>query len=80
MRYAVTDGLHFVERPDYAVHGVGQGLKHQADARRVVGNRLVEFELLLADGFVREIAFRKAPDVEIQDADYRLSNALYLLN
>ena len=31
-----------------------------ADARRVVGNRLVEFELLLADGFVREIAFRKA--------------------
>ena len=60
VRYAVTDGLHFVERPDYAVHGVGQGLKHQADARRVVGNRLVEFELLLADGFVREIAFRKA--------------------
>ena len=58
--YAVADGLHFVERPDYAVHGVGQGLKHQADARRVVGNRLVEFELLLADGFVREIAFRKA--------------------
>ena len=59
VRYAVTDGLHFVERPDYAVHGVGQGLKHQADARRVVGNRLVEFELLLADGFVREIAFRR---------------------
>lgn len=21
VRYAVTDGLHFVERPDYAVHG-----------------------------------------------------------
>ena len=60
VRYAMTDGLHFVERPDYAVHGVGQGLKHQADARRVIGNRLVEFELLLADGFVREIAFRKA--------------------
>ena len=58
--YAVADGLHFVERPDYAVHGVGQGLKHQADARRVIGNRLVELELLLADGFVREIAFRKA--------------------
>ena len=60
VRYAMTDGLHFVERPDYAVHGVGQGLKHQADARRVIGNRLVELELLLADGFVREIAFRKA--------------------
>ena len=21
VRYAMTDGLHFVERPDYAVHG-----------------------------------------------------------
>ena len=41
VRYAMTDGLHFVERPDYAVHGVGQGLKHQADARRVIGNRCV---------------------------------------
>ena len=28
----------------------------------------------------RQMQARLAPDVEIQDADYRLSNALYLLN
>ena len=53
MTPAVLVSMSVIQQ-DYAVHGVGQGLKHQADARRVIGNRLVELELLLADGFVRE--------------------------
>ena len=55
--YAVADGLHFVERRDHAVGGVGEGVEHELDAGRVVGNRLVKLERLLADGFMGQVAF-----------------------
>jgi len=58
--YAVADGLHFVERRDHAVGGVGEGVEHELDAGRVVGNRLVKLERLLADGFMGQVAFREA--------------------
>ena len=53
---AVADGLHFVQRADHAVRRIRQGVEHQTDAGRVVGNRLPQFEPLLADGFVHQIA------------------------
>ena len=58
--HAVSDGLHLVERGDHAVRGVGQGVEYQADTGRVVGNGLVEFEGLLAYGFVGEDAVGQA--------------------
>ena len=58
--HAVTDGLHLVERRDHAVRGVRQGVEHEFDTRRVVGDRLMQFEILLAYGFMGQIAFREA--------------------
>ncbi len=54
VRHAVSHGLHLVERGDHAVLGVGQGVEHQTDAGRVVGNGPVQFEAVLAHGLVRE--------------------------
>ena len=53
----MADGFHFVERADDAVFGVGQCLHHQFDARRVIGDGLVQFERRFADGFVGQVAF-----------------------
>ncbi len=57
---AVADGFHLFERGDHAVFCVRKGVEDQFDAGRVVGNRLVEFERLLADGFMDQVAFREA--------------------
>ena len=38
----------------------GEGVEHELDAGRVVGNRLVKLERLLADGFMGQVAFREA--------------------
>ncbi len=59
VRHAVSHGLHLVERGDHAVLGVGQGVEHQTDAGRVVGNGPVQFEAVLAHGLVREVALRQ---------------------
>ena len=37
-----------------------EGVEHEFDTRRVVGNRLMQFEILLAYGFMGQIAFREA--------------------
>ena len=58
--YAVADGFHLVQRADHAVRRIRQGVEHQTDAGRVVGNRLVKLERLLADGFMGQVAFREA--------------------
>ena len=58
--YAVADGFHLVQRADDAVLRVGEGVEHEFDARRVVGNRTVQLERLFADGFMDEVAFRRA--------------------
>ena len=42
--YAVADGFHLVQRADDAVLRVGEGVEHEFDARRVVGNRTVQLE------------------------------------
>jgi len=62
--HAVADGLHLVERGDDAVCGVRQCVEHQTDAGRVVGNRLVQLELLLADGLVGQVAFGQADTLD----------------
>ena len=58
--YAVADGFHLVQRADDAVLRVGEGVEHEFDARRVVGNRTVQLERLFADGFMDKVAFRQA--------------------